>query len=322
MKNNCLKHLFTALLLLYAMITTAHDFKVDGIYYNILSEEDKTVGVTYRGYSSSSYDEYIGGVVIPESVIYNSTTYSVTSIGDKAFYECIMLTSVTIPNSVTSIGDEAFSRCTVLTSITIPNSVTSIGGGAFYGCTRLTSITIPDGVTSIGDYAFFACTGLKEVHISDLASWCNIDFDYTSPSSNPLCYANNLYLNGKLVTELVIPEDVTKINSYAFYGCTGLTSVTIPNSVTSIGSYAFRGCSSLTSITIPNSVISIGYYAFESCTGLKEVHISDLVAWCNIDFGRDFSNPMYCANNLYLNGELVTELVIPDDVILDLIRSE
>ena len=313
MKNNCLKHLFTALLLLYAMVVSAHDFEVDGIYYNILSEEEKTVEVTYGGDHYNSYsNEYTGSMVIPESVTYNGTTYSVTSIGDNAFSGCIWLRSITIPNSVTSIGEFAFSVCIRLTSVTIPNSVTSIGGYAFYSCTGLTSITIPDGVTSIGDEAFDECTGLKEVHISDLVAWCNIDFGRYS--SNPMCCAHNLYLNGELVTELVIPEDVTKINSYAFYGCTGLTSVTIPNSVTSIGFEAFDGCTGLTSVTIPNSVTIIGKNAFNGCTELKVVHISDLVAWCNIYFAYYSGNPMCCAHNLYLNGELVTELVIPDDV--------
>ena len=313
MKNNCLKHLFTALLLLCATVATAHQFQVDDIYYNILSEEEKTVEVTYRGDSPESYsNEYTGDVVIPESVTYNGTTYSVTSIWNYAFKDCTGLTSITIPNSVTSIEHYAFSGCSSLTSITIPNSVTSIGGYAFYSCTGLTCITIPNSVTSIGDEAFDECTGLKEVHISDLVAWCNIDFGRYS--GNPMCCAHNLYLNGELVTELVIPEDVTKINSYAFYGCTGLTSVTIPNSVTSIGFEAFDGCTGLTSVTIPNSVTIIGNNAFNGCTGLKEVHISDLVAWCNIYFARYSGNPMCCAHNLYLNGELVTELVIPDDV--------
>ena len=274
MKN--LKHLFTALLLLCTTVVTAHDFEVDGIYYNITDSATKTVAVTYGGNDYYSYsNEYTGTVVIPESVTYSGTTYSVTSIGNEAFYNCSSLTSITIPNSVTTIGDYAFKGCDGLTSITIPNSVTTIGDYAFYNCDGLTSITIPNSVTSIGYSAFSRCSGLEEVHISDLSAWCNIDFD--NYDSNPLYYAHNLYLNGELVTELVIPNGVTEIKNYAFYNCSGLTSITIHNSVTSIGAIAFSECSGLTSITIPNSVTSIGSQAFSSCSGLTSITIPNSV---------------------------------------------
>ena len=196
----------------------------------------------------------------------------VTSIGDRAFYNCTGLTSITIPDGVTSIGSSAFSGCSGLTSITIPDDVTSIGGEAFYNCTGLTSITIPDSVTSIGRSAFYDCTGLTSVHITDIAAWCAISF--YNENSNPLDYANNLYINDELVTELVIPDTVTSIGSYAFYNCDGLTSITIPDSVTSIGDSAFSYCTGLTSVTIIGAgVTSIGDSAFEGCRGLTSVTI-------------------------------------------------
>ena len=156
-----LKHLFTVLLLLCSSIATAHNFEVDGIYYNITEATNKTVAVTYKGSSSTSYEEYSGDVVIPKNVIYNDVTYNVTSIGSDAFYKCAELTSVTIPNSVTSIGSYAFYKCTGLTSVTIPNSVTSIGGSAFTGCTPRTVInfselTLKKGDSTHGNVAYFA----------------------------------------------------------------------------------------------------------------------------------------------------------------------
>ena len=152
--------------------------------------------------------------------------------------------------------------------------VTSIGKYAFDDCAGLTSVTIPDSVTSIGEYAFDDCESLTKVCISDIATWCQIDFNY----DNPLFYAHNLYLNGKLVEDIVIPDGVTSINNYAFWCCDSLTSITIPDSVTSIGVCAFEGCTSLTSVTIPNSVTSIGIGAFCGCTSLTSVIIPDGVS--------------------------------------------
>ena len=251
-----MRKLFTLLVALFATTCLwAHNFEVDGIYYNYL--DGNNVEVTYKG-SYPSYDdnEYSGVVNIPNNITYYGTTYCVTSIRGNAFYNCTSLTSVTIGNGVTSIGDEAFDGCTSLTSVTIGNGVKSIGYHAFDGCSSLTSITIPESVTSIGWGAFYGCTSL------------------TSPVYNAHCFA---YMPTSYSGAYTIPEGIKQIAGAAFDGCSSLTSITITNSVTSIGDHAFYDCASLTSITIPNSVTSIGSNAFYNCTSLTSITIPESV---------------------------------------------
>ena len=245
----------------------------------------------------------------------------VTSIGSYAFYECSGLTSVTIGNSVTSIGGSAFSRCSGLTSVTIGNSVTSIGDSAFRGCSGLTSVKIPNSVTSIGDWAFSGCSGLTSVTIGNSVtsigesafSECWRLTSVEIPNS-VTSIGDDAFYGCSGLTSVEIPNSVTSIGHGAFYECSKLTSVEIPNSVTSIARYTFYGCSRLTSVTIPNSVTSIGDYAFSGCSGLKSVYITDVAKWCRIKFASSYANPLSYAHHLYLNGKLVTDLVIPDGV--------
>ena len=162
------KHVLAFIALVCSLTASAHDFKVNGIYYNITSETDKTVEVTYRGTWYHSYsNEYSGSITLSATVTYNGVEYSVTSIRDLAFHSCSSLTSITIPESVTSIGNYAFAYCSSLTAITLPEGVTSIGDYAFLGCSSLTSITIPASVTSIGNYAFCECSSLTTITIPE-----------------------------------------------------------------------------------------------------------------------------------------------------------
>ena len=246
------KHFFlTAAMLLCSLAVSAHDFEVNGIYYNITSEEDLTVAVTYRGNYSDSYsDEYVGEVTIPSSIAYNGMTYSVTSIGYSAFHYCSSLTSIVIPEGVTSIGERAFRYCSSLTAITIPESVTSIASSAFRYCTSLIAITVDKGNT-----------------VYDSRGGCNAIIETNSNTLIAGCSAT------------IIPEGVTSIGSSAFDGCSSLTAITIPESVTSIGNYAFSSCSSLTAITIPEGVTSIGERAFSGCWSLTAITIPEGIEW-------------------------------------------
>ena len=296
----------------------------DGTVVNLgaLAENEGTEGLEYYPLPDGTYGvkmgttQYLEEVVIP--AMYKGK--AVTQILDEGFKNASNLKSITIPDSVTSIGELAFSSCDSLTSVVIPDSVTSIGYSAFSGCTSLTSVVIGDSVQRIGSQAFDFCDSLTSVYITDIAKWCAIRFVYYS--ANPLFYAENLYLNGELVTELVIPDSVTSIGDYAFYGCDSLTSVEIPDSVTSIGNYSFYNCSSLTyneydnacylgneanlylvlvnakntditSCEINRNTRFLHSYAFRDCDSLTSVVIPDSMT--NIGYGAF----LYCESLVY-----------------------
>ncbi|MGN0812486.1 MAG: leucine-rich repeat protein [Candidatus Coproplasma sp.] len=217
-------------------------------------------------FGTTSYD---GGTATTQ-YFYGGSTSSTTN---ETYYIPSSLKNVIVTGGNILLG--AFGGCGGLTSITIPDNVTSIGKGAFSGCKSLTSITIPDNVTSIGYEAFSGCSSLTSVYVMDMVSWCNIEF--VGPEANPLFYAHNLYLNNKLVTELVISDSIIRISDYVFYGCSSLKNVNIPESVTSIGDCSFYNCISMMSITMLGRVTSIGYSAFRYCSSLTNVNIPESV---------------------------------------------
>lgn len=204
------------------------EFSLNGLKYIVNEEENTAILAGYYG------NEPTEELNVPRAIEIFGTTYSVTSIGYRAFANCGRLTSVAIPDSITSIDGSAFCGCSGLTSLQIPNSVTSIGGSAFIWCSSLKDVAIPNSVTSIGAEAFSGCSSL---------------------------------------TNITIPNSVTSIEMSVFKQCSGLTSVIIPNSVTSIKYGVFYGCSKLKSVEIPNSVTSIGNDVFFECRNLKYLMI-------------------------------------------------
>ena len=351
-----MKQLFRFFLLLLALLlpalATAHDFEVDGIYYNINGNE---ATVTHYGSGLDHSHDYSGSVVIPAAVTYNGTTYPVTAIGYFAFKGCTGLTSIDIPNSVTRIDYNAFSGCSNLESVNIPNSVAYVGDNAFSNTAWYnnqpdglvyagsvaykykgtmpsgTSMTIKEGTLRISDYAFDYCAGL---------------------------------------TSIVIPNSVTEIGEYAFSYCEGLSSIVIPNSVTKVGEYAFSNtawynnqpdglvyagsvaykykgtmpsgtsmtikegtigisssafeyCTGLTSIVIPSSVTDIGAGAFAHCTDLTSVNIPNSVTVigggtffrCTGLTSIDIPNSVTSiGNEAFCNCRGLTSIVIPNSV--------
>ena len=239
-----MKHLFTMLLALVAATASAQDFVVDGICYNILSEDDRTVEVT-----ESPYD-YAGNIVIPAEVTYDGNTYSVTTIGENAFYRCSALTSVSMPE-ITKIGYRAFFCCDVLASVEMP-AVTMIDEEAFYDCSALASVSMP-AVRTIGDEAFYDCSALTSVSMPMVKM-----------------ISGGAFYGCNALTSVSMPA-VTTIGNGAFHFCDALISVSMP-SVTTIGEKAFRHCDVLVSVDIPASVTTIGSDAFDGCSGLTSVY--------------------------------------------------
>lgn len=288
----------------------AHDFVVDGIYYNVIDEDNKKVEVT--GTSSSittNPSMYSGNIIIPNKVEHREIVYTITSIGPRAFYKSKVM-SIVIPNTITDIGSEAFCDCTCLTSIDFGDSITTIGDFAFGGCTGLLELIIPNSVKEIKDNAFSFCGGLYSVEIGEsVVSIGNYAFDNCSnlesikiPNTvlkigcgafddthwlkkqpdgllylEDYCLGYKSLFNEKPKGELILKENTRVICDFAFSACNEITSVIIPNTVVAIGNEAFNGCSGLESIIIPESVNAIGDGAFSYCTSLGSIIIGNSV---------------------------------------------
>ena len=260
-------------------------------------------------------------------------------IAPGAFASCEGLTEIVIPDNVVIIGEKAFQDCSGLVELTIGDSVETLEAYAFNGCKALDKVVFGKSLSYVGEHALHTIKHSilttvwypGEVYISDIAMWSSIVF--ANVDDNPLRWGARFFLNGELLTEVeipsgvteigngfyaydaltrvVIPGSVTKIGNEAFSGCDGLVNVVISEGVISIGDYAFYSCDNLAEITIPNSLESTGESAFEGCKKMTKVHIESIEAWCTTNFSDYYGNPLYAETELLLNGQLVTELVLP-----------
>ena len=242
---------------------------------------------------------------------------TLTNMGTYIFRDCALLSGVEIPEGVVSVGNYAFYGCASITEMYIPDGVKTIGEYAFYNCKALLSVRIPASVTTLGDYCFSGCGKINKVDIADMGVWSSkFTFYTTSPGmrgNNPITAGTDvvLFQNGKKVDTLVIPEGTTVINDYAFAKCKPITGVQFPSTLTKIGSNAFSSCEGLTRISI-NSVINYsGTDNFLNCTNLKRIDVESLEEYLKM---TGYGNPFKNGADMYIDGEKVTDIVIPESV--------
>lgn len=254
------KQLLLLVMIMLPMVASADPVEIDGIYYNIIAKTQEAE-VTFGNWSNQGIvnpndGRYSGSIVIPNQIVVNGKTYPVTSIGEKAFYCCKLLNSVTLPNSIISIGDNAFAVCIQLETISLPNSIKSLGSSAFSHCKNLSSIELGSNLSVIGDFAFNYCSSLISIKIPgsletiSICAFCNC----TNLSSVNIC------------------DGVKYIGQESFENCTSLTTIEIPNSVVIINGFAFMGCNALSKVTMGSGIWLIRTKAFSNCKELTDVY--------------------------------------------------
>lgn len=281
---NSFKSALLTLLILCSNFVWAHDFEVDGIFYNVIDETNQTVEVTYKGTTAYEYSkEYSGNIAIPETVTFNEADYRVEGIAKRAFCECSTLINIDIPNSIIYIEEYAFTRCTKLENINLSNSLTKIERGTFYGCANLIKVNIPDNVTGIGESAFGNCKHLEEIKLG---------------------------------------KGVEYIDKYAFTNCSALTRLIIPNNVIKIDNFVFEDCTALNELIIEDgkTPLEMGYMTYRPDLGdlqyrsifynspLKQVYIGRNLQY-DIEAYPKYSpfQSKYQLTNVYI-GKCVTTL--------------
>jgi len=268
MKHSTLKFFAAFALFSVPCASLAADFSEGGISYNIL--EGSNVEVT------KSEPAYTGEVVIPASVTHDGATYTVTAIGNEAFYFCMSVTKVTLPEGITVLGPSAFDFCMSLAEVNIPSTVTSIGDDAFRMCGKIAELNLPEGLKSIGKEAFQGCTSLTSIVIPDAVE-----------SIGEYAFQRNT-----AAMTLKIGSGIKTIEDYAFSSCSAVAAIEVPEGVTSIGKFAFSDCSALESLKLPQSLKTIDNNAFARATSLSDVSLPDALesVGCRIFLNSKWEN--------------------------------
>ena len=284
MKKNFIKR---GLILLF--ISTGGFLSVNA-QYEYTTIEDITYRIVEKAKSAEVYavPSEKETVILPEKINYNGEDYLVSKIKSEAFSNHKTLKNIVIPNNISTIEARSFYGCESLESLDFPSSLKKIEHSVCYGCKELKSVKIGKSVIEIEGYAFEECHNLEKVIIEDIAAWCNIDlYIHNNISSSPLRIAGNLYIDDKLVTDLVITEGTSIIKAGVFQGCRCLESITLPKSLEYVDRCAFWE------------------------TEPKRINISDIESYCNVIF---IDNPLARAGHLFLNGQEITTVEVPNTV--------
>lgn len=265
-----------ALMLSFASVVKASDFKSGDLYYTIVSENNALVRVD----KAPSNARYSGDIVIPETVTYDNKTYTVRSMEDGVFnlsdisslnieapitilpyfacHACHELVSLKLPSTLEKIEQYALSGCNNLTEINLPDGLTDIEYNTFSDCKTLKAIKIPESVINISSVALFkGCTSLTEVIFE------NEDLSGTN--------AYHTFQNCISLKNIVLTRNTTTIREECYSGCTGLEKVVFPEWITTIESEAFKDCTNLTALTFGSSFQSLGSQAFSNCYNISSV---------------------------------------------------
>ena len=349
MRKFVLRKLVFAAMILVGINVYAHDFVVEGIYYNFLDKIQKTVAVTFEGQYSLYFEEYSGDIVIPATVEYEGVTYTVTEV-NEAFNGCENVKSVSLPNTIKTIGGCAFQGCSNLTSVELQEGgFLTIGESAFKDCQSLTEINLPLKTYKIGSFAFGGCVKLAKMYIPEYVyeiecgvfegcsalesievSQENPFFDSRDNSNAIIVITNDELIAGCKNT--IIPSTVRSVLNWAFSGHTGLTTVHIPASLTRIGEMAFCGCMLETIAVDSNNAV---YDSRNQCNAIIETATNTLIqgsgstivpngveAIANYAFKSipianvDFPNSLKCiGEESFENCTNLTAISIPDGVV-------